>query len=612
MSSEQLLMYIGGMAGTGKSRVLNAIQAFFANRNENHRVLVLAPTGSSAAIIYGYTYHSALGIGTGMDSIDGPRNEVAALRRVRALLEGVSHIFIDEISMIACHELYAISSRLSQATNIHNKPFGGLNVILAGDFAQLDPAKGAALFSGNVTMTNSARQKPREQMNTIGKLIWHQFTTVIILKENMRQNNITRQDASLRLALENMRYGACTQADLVFLRSRVIALNPQLPNLSDPTFRNVSVITPLNVQKDRLNEKGCVRFAKDTNQNLEHFYSVDLDQQKRDLPWQIQRHIWKMPANETGHVAGRISVCRGMPVMIRFNYATELCMTRGQEAHVVSWTESIGSFGQRVLDTLFVRLYKPPSVIQLPNLPENVVPITKHTSRVLVMIDSLDRQLSITRQQVHILPNFAMTDYAAQGKSRPKNPVNLTKCKNQHAIYTALSRSTTAEGTLILGDFDGKKITNGISGYLRQEFRELEILNCITRDRFLGEISYAPTINLRKPFIRQYQLTKGLEFQPTWHDSLSWRPYEQQIERPDDSYLWTNIVEPNLNPTGKRRRTSTELPIPCTSSQKPLGLVWDPVNWSCVYDSIISILFNAWMENKMKISPFLQFMSPTQ
>jgi PIF1-like helicase len=49
--------------------------------------------------------------------------------------------------MIACHELYSISSQLSKVTNEHNKPFGGKNIILAGDFAQLLPTNGSPLYS---------------------------------------------------------------------------------------------------------------------------------------------------------------------------------------------------------------------------------------------------------------------------------------------------------------------------------------------------------------------------------------------------------------------------------------------------------------------------------
>jgi len=59
--SEQLIMYVGGMAGTGKSQVIKALMEFFKYRNESHRFVVLAPTGTAAALLRGSTYHSFLG-----------------------------------------------------------------------------------------------------------------------------------------------------------------------------------------------------------------------------------------------------------------------------------------------------------------------------------------------------------------------------------------------------------------------------------------------------------------------------------------------------------------------------------------------------------------------
>jgi hypothetical protein len=43
-----------------------------------------------------------------------------------------------------------------------------------------------------------------------------------------------------------------------------------------------------------------------------------------------------------------------MPVMIRNNDATELCITKGQEGFVVGWQDKKGPHGKRILDTLFV------------------------------------------------------------------------------------------------------------------------------------------------------------------------------------------------------------------------------------------------------------------
>ncbi len=56
-------------------------------------------------------------------------------------------------------------------------------------------------------------------------------------------------------------------------------------------------------------------------------------------------------------------LCKGMPVMIRLNSATELCITKGQEGVVYGWKDIIGSQGKRVLDVLFVSLTTPPTEV---------------------------------------------------------------------------------------------------------------------------------------------------------------------------------------------------------------------------------------------------------
>src|SRR6202789_1101107 len=45
--------------------------------------------------------------------------------------------------------------------------------------------------------------------------------------------------------------------------------------LSHKRIRNVSIITALSAQKDRINELGSVCFAAETGQTLTDFYSID-------------------------------------------------------------------------------------------------------------------------------------------------------------------------------------------------------------------------------------------------------------------------------------------------------------------------------------------------
>ncbi|KAJ7137592.1 hypothetical protein C8R43DRAFT_842530, partial [Mycena crocata] len=111
-----LRMYLGGMGGTGKSVVIKAIIAFLTLRKEAYRFLVLGPTGSTAALLNGSTYHSVFRIpreskSKNRDDIDGVPNESASLAAVNERLQGVDYIFLDEISMVSCNDLQMIATQ---------------------------------------------------------------------------------------------------------------------------------------------------------------------------------------------------------------------------------------------------------------------------------------------------------------------------------------------------------------------------------------------------------------------------------------------------------------------------------------------------------------------
>ena len=241
--AEQLLMYVGGMGGTGKSQVIKALMDFFKFRNESHRFAILAPTGTAAALLHGSTYHSFLGV-----PIDGQpaiRNETTNNSMVKARLDGVEYIFLDEVSMLSCDDNYKISAQLAKASNEFDLPYGAINMIFSGDFAQLPPVFGSPLYSGAVGTQSMSRMTVHGQKAAIGKALWHQVTTVVILRENMRQRTQTAEDNKLRTALENMRYAACTHEDIKFLKSRIAGRRSDQPKLSNREIRNVSIITAL-------------------------------------------------------------------------------------------------------------------------------------------------------------------------------------------------------------------------------------------------------------------------------------------------------------------------------------------------------------------------------
>jgi hypothetical protein len=310
-------------------------------------------------------------------------------------------------------------------------------------------------------------------------------------------------------------------------------------------------------------------------------------------------------------------------VMIRNNDATELCITKGQEGFVVGWQCYPGPHGKRVLDTLFVQLHNPPKPVQIPGLPANVVPIVKTTKTIPCVFPS-DLKETIERQQVAVLPNFAMTAHAAQGKTRPFNVVHLNSCISHMAYYSALSRSATTAGTLIIQGFDPNVITKGCSGYLRQEFRELEILDDVTRLKYEQKLPENIDGQLRNTVIEQYQEWKGKYHVPSKTDAaLQWSakdPLHMDCTFGLPSKFVENFVKPkNIDKiksfdkiqskpsSSKRKHEKTEPDVSLPSkrprivkvkkSLSPIGLTWDSRNWSCAYDSVLVILYNLWKDN---------------
>ncbi|KAE9387583.1 hypothetical protein BT96DRAFT_837440, partial [Gymnopus androsaceus JB14] len=183
----------------------------------------------------------------------------------------------------------------------------------------------------------------------------------------------------------------------------------------------------------------------------------------------LQEVLWDLPpcAHDL-HAPPALFLCRGMPVIIRYNVVTEMSITKGQRAMVYAWHEGKGAFGQRVLDVLFVLLDNPPTSVHIKGFPCNVVPLIRRKTKAQVQLPD-DTMLWITRNQVDVLPGFSMTAHASQGQSLSPNATDLNTLSDHHAIYTALSRSRSADKTVILQGFDSSKLTRSASGQLRRE-----------------------------------------------------------------------------------------------------------------------------------------------
>ena len=160
----------------------------------------------------------------------------------------------------------------------------------------------------------------------------------------MRQIKQSKEDGLFRIALENMRLDRCTTSDINFLRSLTMSRYNRTKRL-DSSLRFNSVIVDRNNERDLINRVVAFEFALHTDQQLHSFYSVDLCfvsdtsleiRRKRSvrLSHKEQRILWDLPPGKIDNISSRLNICIGMLVLIRYNEATELCITNDAEATV--------------------------------------------------------------------------------------------------------------------------------------------------------------------------------------------------------------------------------------------------------------------------------------
>jgi len=178
----ELCMYLGGMGGTGKSQVIKAVMDFFDRHQENHRFLVVAPTGAAAALLNGSTYHSVLGIN------DGEFISAKSLAQIRAdLMELIIFFWMKYLCYPVMICIKSALNVLKLVVNIMH-PWWNQFYICRRFCSTSTCYECPPLYSGDVGTQVESSQTVRGQEAAIGKALWHQVTVVVILRQNMRQS----------------------------------------------------------------------------------------------------------------------------------------------------------------------------------------------------------------------------------------------------------------------------------------------------------------------------------------------------------------------------------------------------------------------------------------
>lgn len=140
VAEQKKSVFFTGSAGTGKSVLLREIiQILRGNyKREPDRVAVTASTGLAACNVGGVTLHSFGGIGLGKEAVPElvkkiKRNQKAKNRWMRTKV-----LIVDEISMVD-GDLFDKLEAIARIVRNNGRPFGGIQLIITGDFFQLPP-----------------------------------------------------------------------------------------------------------------------------------------------------------------------------------------------------------------------------------------------------------------------------------------------------------------------------------------------------------------------------------------------------------------------------------------------------------------------------------------
>ncbi len=129
-------VFLTGAAGAGKTYVLN--QYIRQLRRHGVPVAITASTGIAATHLGGQTIHSWAGMGIKDSFTTGDMERIARKKPVRERVEKAQVLVVDEISMLS-KKMLANLDLVLQYVRLDRRPFGGLQVVLCGDFFQLPP-----------------------------------------------------------------------------------------------------------------------------------------------------------------------------------------------------------------------------------------------------------------------------------------------------------------------------------------------------------------------------------------------------------------------------------------------------------------------------------------
>ncbi|WWC93163.1 uncharacterized protein L201_008131 [Kwoniella dendrophila CBS 6074] len=452
--------FFTGSAGTGKSVLLRAIIKAFKERDEAEvigdedewrkylsgqnqskkksevkrwKLGVTASTGMAGVNIGGSTLHSWAGIGLGelppqklFENII--KNKITAQR-----WRTTGALIIDEISMIDA-TLFDKLEFIGRKVRKSEKPFGGLQIILSGDFFQLPPVTKGSVHNCSFAF---------DAMSWNKVIPWENMTS---LTRVFRQ----KEDRFVKI-LESMRRGQIAKEDIAMLRG--LARTVEYPEGIEPVglYPHKAEVAAINAQRLRaLDTPSNIFAAFDVPGITSRGYALDSSQATESLN---KNTIW--PEELELKAGALVMLVTNMQdgILVNGSTGTVVDFLTISEAMANNIHPVSGNFG-----------YAPDPKVRWPVV--EFIPskwasgqVAKRVVVPQMSVDVLNAQgkPEATRHQIPLILAWALTIHKSQGQTLERVKIDLNNIFVEGQTYVAISRAVSLD-TLQLTNFSEHKV----------------------------------------------------------------------------------------------------------------------------------------------------------
>jgi ATP-dependent DNA helicase PIF1 len=466
-------LFITGAAGTGKSFLLRNI---IKRLKQIRTVAVTASTGTAAFIIQGITLHSWFSMGLAKEPVEVMIQRLKKYGTCSENIRKTQTLIIDEISQVRGDFLDKIN-QVAQHVRKNRLPFGGIQVIFCGDFAQLPPVMTLDIEkelenSWSPTLLNNEHPEIDYAFKSDA---WKETNPKIAyLREVMRQ----KDDQTFINILNHIREGRVSDEDfqpLLACIGRRFA-KPDGDN-SDNIFP--TRLVPTNADAQRINKS--FYNAIDSEEHKYHSsFSIKKNRRNRADKEVQQRVVDRMIEYTKNHstMESTLALKKGTRVILTQNVNVKLGLYNGAQGIVEEFVNLLDA-GELGIPIVSNTDGKPPQLqqegdyevceiknVQPSSISVPVIRLVGSQGRYVLTPSTITVKSDFNEEPNYIVDMiqyplkhaWALTIHKSQGMTLERAQIDAGKfifCPGQ--TYTALSRVRSLEG-LSLVDFDPNKV----------------------------------------------------------------------------------------------------------------------------------------------------------